>query len=56
MGTSSHGESGTALGYVTSPGAEVTGLTQNKKYYFEVKAYDSAGLSPYSNEASATTK
>lgn len=56
MGTTSHGESSTALGYVTSPGAEVTGLTQNKKYYFEVKAYDSAGLSPYSNEASATTK
>jgi kumamolisin len=55
-GTSSHGESSTPLGYVTSPGAEVTGLSQYATYYFEVKAYDSAGYSPYSNEASATTK
>ncbi|MBV8062208.1 MAG: fibronectin type III domain-containing protein, partial [Nevskia sp.] len=56
MGTSPNGESSPPLGYVTSPGAEVTGLSQYAKYYFKVKAYDSAGYSAYSNEASATTR
>jgi hypothetical protein len=33
-----------------------TGLTASKKYYFRVRAYNSAGSSAYSNTASATTK
>jgi len=56
MGTKSGGESATALGYVTSPGAEVTGLSTYTTYYFTVKAYDSKGYSAASNQASAETK
>lgn len=55
MGSSPGGESSSALGYVTGTSAEVTNLNPFTTYYFKVKAYDSAGLSPASNEASATT-
>ena len=33
-----------------------TGLTQNTRYYYRVKAYNEIGESSYSNEASAITK
>jgi chitodextrinase len=55
VGTSPGGESSTSIGYVTGTSAEVTNLDPYTTYYFKVKAYDSAGYSPYSNEASATT-
>ena len=32
-----------------------TGLASNKKYYYRVRAYNGAGVSAYSNTASAKT-
>ena len=55
QGTSPGGESSTALGYVTGTSAEVTNLYPFSTYYYTVKAYDAAGYSASSNEASATT-
>jgi hypothetical protein len=55
QGTSPGGEGATPLGYVTGTSAEVTGLSPFSTYYYTVKAYDAAGYSASSNEASATT-
>ena len=55
MGKTAGGESATAVATVTGTSTEITDLGDFTKYYFKVKAADAAGLSPASNEASATT-
>ncbi|HXZ73943.1 MAG TPA: fibronectin type III domain-containing protein [Streptosporangiaceae bacterium] len=55
-GTSPGGETGTPVNGspVTATSYTVTGLTNGTTYYFKVVAVNAAGLSPLSNEASAT--
>jgi chitodextrinase len=55
LGLASGGESATPLGYVSGTSVEVVGLSPRTKYYFKVKAYNAAGYSAYSNEASAVS-
>jgi|GEM_PF-1063527 len=50
----SSGSNGSELATVTGCVYEVTELTNGTTYYFKVKAYNSEGDSPYSNEAQAT--
>ncbi|MGD0733387.1 MAG: fibronectin type III domain-containing protein, partial [Terracidiphilus sp.] len=54
QGTSSGGESTTPVATgITAAAYTVTGLTDGTDYYFTVAAVNSAGVSTYSNEASA---
>jgi len=54
-GTTSGGESATPIATgITTTGYTDTGLTNGQEYYYEVTAVNSAGISPMSNEASAT--
>jgi titin len=56
QGTSPGGETGTPVkgSPVTGTSCTVTGLTNGTTYYFKVVAANAAGLSPLSEEASAT--
>ena len=56
QGTSPGGETGTPVNGspVTATSYTVTGLTNGTTYYFKVVAVNAAGLSPLSEEASAT--
>ncbi|MDR3709347.1 MAG: protease pro-enzyme activation domain-containing protein [Capsulimonadaceae bacterium] len=53
-GSSKGGEGSTAIGSATKTTYTDSSLINGTTYYYEVKAVNSGGLSPYSNEASAT--
>jgi fibronectin type 3 domain-containing protein len=53
-GTTAGGEATTAVATVTSTAYTDTGLTNGTKYYYEVAAVNSSGVSAMSNEVSPT--